>query len=585
MDDDVSPIRRLLSELRRRRVFRVAAVYAVIAWAIIQAMDALLPILEAPAWVAQLAVALLAIGLPAALGLAWAFDITSEGVRRTTPLQLTASPARPVTQRVLATGLILVSLTAGGWWVAGGDRTTAPRSVAVLPFTNMGGDPANEYLSDGITEDILTQLAGLEGLHVTSRTSVMQYKGTTKTVREIARELNVDAILEGSVRQVDGNLRIVAQLIEAGSDRHLWAETYDSGMEDIFAVQMDVARKIAGALRVRLTHADVVQLERRPSEHPEAYRLYLQGRFAFNRIVLSDLDAALHHFTRATELDPNFADAYAAIAQVYVWMSIVAQRDPASTYQPAIAAARRAIELDPMSIEAHVATAALKIGYEWDWAGADESLERALEISPGQQQALTWKALSLIFRERTAEAVAVARSSVAADSTNAEGYQALGQVLALAGDGGAAAAELERALEINPSLPAASYWLMYAHALNGRLDLADAAYRRARDLGEPVPLWEATRASLFAGAGQPGEARTALAALRRREAAGEYVPPYAFFTLHASLGEMDAAMRELHRAVEERSPNLIYLRIYRLRPLRADPRFVDALRAVFPGEF
>lgn len=592
MDSGVESLRRFVSELRRRRVVRVALVYGVAAWALLQGLDALLPLLEAPAWVGKVMLALLVLGFPAAVALAWAFDITPEGVKRTPDQAVSAAPAAR-SGRVLLVAAIAIALAGGGLWAANRQSagsaalaTPTPLSIAVLPFANMSGDPQNEYFSDGMTEDILTQLAKLEQLTVTSRTSVMQYKNTTKTVREIAGELGVGAILEGSVRQSGGRVRITAQLIEAGTDRHLWAETYDRDMQDIFAVQTDVARNIANALRVQLTPADLAHLEEQPTDNVQAYQLYLQGRYASNRVVASEMETGILLFERAIELDPEFAAAYAAMAQSYVWMSIVAQREPHAIYEPAIAAVRRALELDPESVHAYAALGALKIGFEWDWPGADVALDRALELDPHNEDALSWKALSLMFRNRRDEAEAMAHRLVARDSNSSSAVSALGQVLAVSGKTAEAIPVLERARELNPNAQANQYWLMYAYLHEDRFEEADVAYERTFDNNAPVPLWEAIRASVLASAGRPEEARSTLAKLRQQAADGEYVPPYAFMSLHASLGEMDAAMRELQLAVAERSPILIYIRaVPRMRPMRSDPRFMDALRTIWPDDF
>lgn len=581
-------IRELFAELKRRRVIRVAVVYAIAAWAFLQGINSLLPIIEAPAWVAKFVLAALVLGFPLAIALAWAFDITPDGVKRTPP-----APGPAGGRAVVIGAVIVLAVASAGWLIWGrADSTAAGRrgnhTIAVLPFDNLSGDSKNDYFSVGMTEDILTQLAKLEGLDVTSRTSVMQYKGTTKTVREIARELGVTAVLEGSVRLSGERVRIVAQLIEAGTDKHLWAETYDRDFKDIFAVQSDVAQSIAEALRLQLTDAEKSQIARKPTDNPEAYQLFLQGRFAEQRGVFSEQEVAIRLFERAIALDSQFAEAYSHLAGTHLMRSIIAQRiEPASTYRPAVTAARKALELEPNLADAHAVMGALRMGYEWDWKGAAESLDRALQIDPRNETALTWKAQWLVFKERGAEGIAMLRQALAADSTSEAVRRTLGQVLALSGNTEEAIAVLERVRDLNPNVQTTQYWLMYACLAAGKLELAEAAWRQTYDGGEAVPLWEAVRASLLATrTNQPAVARATLADFQARAAKGEYIPPYAFFSLNLALGQKEAAGRALESAVRERTPILIYLRaVPRFRDFRQEPFFQAALRTVWPDDF
>lgn len=386
----------LFAELKRRRVLRVTAVYAVASWVVIQVAVNTFPALQLPDWTVTFVVVLALLGMPITLVLAWAFQITPEGFRRTESSPqpgMAATASRRLDAR--AAGWIGVGILAGlvfvgayGWFsadAAEGDPAITDRTIAVLPFANMSAIQENEYFSDGITEDILTQLALIRELSVVSRTSVMKYKGTTLSMPEIGRELGVAYILEGSVRRVGDRVLITAQLIDAAADQHVWAESYDRDLTDIFAVQGDVSAAIARELQASLTPGEQGRIHSRPTDNIEAYDLVLRGRELIGKSRAQN-ESAVEIIKQAIRLDPGYADAYSALSGAYM------QRVQLFGFPPVwadsgVALARRAIELTADNAAAHSVLGAnlVQLGRSRE---AHDAYERSLELNPNSSTAL-----------------------------------------------------------------------------------------------------------------------------------------------------------------------------------------------------
>ena len=330
----------LIEELKRRKVFRVSGAYAIVAWILMQIGEVTFPALNIPDWVMSALVVVLLLGLPVAVIFAWIFDKTPAGLVKTPSTAAVADPSdlgvtantRPFYQKkrnIFLAGGLLVGL-AIGWFVPGGDSEAerlAERSIAVLPFDNLSDSKEDEYFSDGITEEIITQLSKISDLMVISRTSVLQYKGTTKTIRQIGEELGVAAILEGSVRRDGDNLRITGQLIDTETDKHLWAETYDRKMENIFEIQTDVATRIADALNARISGSEREAIAAAPTENVEAYTLYLKGQAEYFKYTYDGFEKSIDYYKQALELDPAYALAYSGLGDSYAQMYLDNQDD------------------------------------------------------------------------------------------------------------------------------------------------------------------------------------------------------------------------------------------------------------------
>src|SRR5213596_1423069 len=308
-------------ELQRRKVYRVAAAYIIAAGFIIQMGSAILPAWELPNWTFRLVVVLLLIGFPIALILAWAFDVTPEGIRATKGTAAETYLRRNMI--ILVAAGVIVSAAAGFFLLPRASAPNIDKSIAVLPFENLSGDPDNAYFADGIQDDILTNLSKIGDLKVISRTSVMSYRGRgARNAREIGKALGVAALLEGSVRRIGNRVRVNVQLINANNDEHIWAEDYDRDLTDVFAIQTDLAQKIASALQAKLSPNEKARLDHRPTQNPDAYLLFVQAHdYASQREMFNDTSLKAEPlFEQAIKLDPNFALAFAGLSLVESWL-------------------------------------------------------------------------------------------------------------------------------------------------------------------------------------------------------------------------------------------------------------------------
>ena len=398
MPDPHSRLAAFLAELRRRRVFRVAVVYAGVAFIVFQVADFTFPALHVPDWFSSAVVVLLILGFFIAVGMAWAFDLTAEGLVRTreSKRDQPKKPPRPIIGNKTLAVIALLAVIAAAWsWWGRPAAGTRDKSIAVLPFTPFSADQADEYFTDGMTDVIIGQLSKIADLDVISRTSVMQYKNTRKTIREIGKELGVSAILEGSVQRGEGRIRIQAQLVDARRDRHLWSDMYDRDLTDIFAIQSDVAQKIAAALKATLTPAEKGYIERKPTDNLEAYDHYLQGNNYFYRQWLGygaeeSLDKAVEMYRKAVELDPGFALAWARLCRSHIRIYGWRRTDPSPER---LARAResldKALALDPEHPEV-----LMTHGYYYYWGPMDypqarEYFRQALAKAPNNSEILT----------------------------------------------------------------------------------------------------------------------------------------------------------------------------------------------------
>src|SRR5438045_3272587 len=344
-----------LEEVKRRKVYRVAVAYVIAAGGIIQLASAALPAWELPNWALRLVILLLLLGFPIALILAWAYDITAQGVQATPTIAGPRSHRRRNVIMLVASGVV-ISAAAGFFLLPRVSAHKIDKSIAVLPFENLSDEKQNAYFADGIQDDVLTNLSKIGDLKVISRTSVMPYRGKTSNVREIGKALGVATILEGSVRRIGNRVRVNVQLINADTDEHMWAEDYDRDLTDVFAIQTDLAQQIVRELQAKLSPMEKAQIERRPTENGEAYLAFMQGHEMFYRAdkFRSNTEKAEQLFEKATKLDPNFAGAFASLAWVHDWNYHDFDPTPARK-EKARAAAVQALRLQPNLPEAHLA--------------------------------------------------------------------------------------------------------------------------------------------------------------------------------------------------------------------------------------
>ncbi len=401
---------KLLEELKRRNVFRVGIAYAITAWILLQLTEVLQQLLELPAGLGKIVVAALLLGFPIALLFAWAFELTPEGVKRDKDVNRDDSIAPQTGKRldrmiIIGLAFVIVMMGIERIWFAGttpADSTAAlpatstgdasrQKSIAVLPFVNMSADADNEYFSDGIAEELLNVLVRVSSLEVASRTSSFAYKGKTLPLSQVARELGVNHILEGSVRKAGNRVRVTAQLIDAGSDRHLWSDTYERELDDIFDIQVEISDSIVAALKVALNVEEISAMQRlqRPTDNPEAYELYLQGRFLWRKRMEENIRGAIELLQKAVNLDPNFAKAYEALAAAWTVLPAWSDADASESLDKAVEQANQALMLDPNLAEAR-AIRAHYASFNRRWLDSLIEFEAALESEPKNAGVRQW---------------------------------------------------------------------------------------------------------------------------------------------------------------------------------------------------
>jgi len=429
------------AELKRRRVGKVAIAYGAIAWGVTEATSVVLPALGVPDWSVTFVVVFLLVGFPVAMVLAWIFDVGPEGIERTEPL--VGEPKSTHMRLRIAYAAVVLLLMAGLGYLLyerGFGRAHAGQahnSVAVLPFTNLSGDAARDYFSDGMSEELLNLLARVPGLQVASRTSSFAYKGRNVDIREVGRELGVETVLEGSVRQSGDQVRITAQLIDAETGFHLWSETYDRRLADIFQVQDEIAAAIVNKLRIELAPQEqqMAVRDKPPTQNLEAYELYLQGRAVWKRRGEENLNRAIDLYQRALGLDPGFARAHAALASAYVVLPGYTEEegDEEKLRPLAVASARQALSIDPNIGEAHAVLAQIN-AQRGNLLDAESGFFFAISLEPNEPTPHQWYSLLLAQVGRTGAALEQARRAQELDPTSPVVAANLANVYLMVGD-------------------------------------------------------------------------------------------------------------------------------------------------------
>jgi len=454
--------------------------------------------------------------------------------------------------------------------------------LAVLPFENLSRDPEQDYFSDGLTEEMISQLSRLnpKKLGVIARTSAMHYKNTTKTIDAIGRELGVAYIVEGSVRRAGERVRITAQLIAVSDQTHLWAENYERDLKDIFALQSDVAERVAGSLTVELLPGAVLTSARARTINSAAHEAYLKGRFYWNKRTSKGLQKAVEYFEQAIALDPAWPLGYAGLADAYGLMPYYSSMRPSEAIPKARAAAAKALEMDESLAEAHATLALIAIEYDWNWPAAERESERALALNPNYATAHQWYAEYLMWMGRHDEAIKEITKAQELDPLSLIIGNVAGWVYCVAGNLQQAETQFRKTLELGPENSGPQINLAIALFLQGRISEAITEAREAGRHSNNSPIDATYLGHMCARAGQPEEARRILdelAALSNEV----YVPPTRLALVYAGLDERDRMFEWLERAYLERDIILLEtLTDPLLAPMRGDPRFADLLRRV-----
>ena len=485
----------------------------------------------------------------------------------------------------LLLGAALVGLNVVSWRDGLFSRVHPPqmRSLAVLPLENLSRDPDEEYFADSMTEAILTDLAKINALRVVSRTSVMRYKRTQKPLPEIAKELNVDAIVEGSVQRAGNRVRITAQLIHAATDQHLWAEAYERDLRDVLVLQDEVARNIAQQVRVKLTPEENIRLSSGRPVDPEAYQLYVKGRYFWAKRNQESFNRAISYFREAIDRDPSYAAPYSGLADCYVLFgsSFDVGGHPPSEVQPkAKAAALKALELDSSLADAHNSLAYVKLNYDWDWSGAEAEFKRSLELNPGYAHGHHWYAHLLFSSGRRDEALAESTRSLELDPLSPILVVHLGWHYLYTRQHDRALDQLAKALELEPSYALAHWYRGLAYEEKKMYPEALRELTKTKDLLPGNLAVQSDIGHLYAVSGNKSEAEKTIARLKQ-ESTRTYVNLYELALIYIGLGQNDQAFDWLEKAYRERSDQLIYLKVDpRLDPIRSDSRFADLVRRV-----
>jgi serine/threonine-protein kinase len=457
------------------------------------------------------------------------------------------------------------------------------KSIAVLPFENLSEEKSNAYFTDGIQDEILTRLSKIADLKVISRTSTQRYKHTSQSPSQIAHQLGVANLLEGSVQKTNDQVRVNVQLITAANDTHLWAETYDRKLIDIFVVESDIATTIAKALQARLTGAEKTAIAKRPTANPEAYELYLKGRFFWNKRTAADLRKAIEYFNQALDKDPSYALAYAGLTDAYLVLSQYGAASPADSFPQAIAAAKKAIELDDTLAEAHTSLACSLAYYDFDFEQSLKEFQRAIELNPNYATAHHWLSNGVLSALGQFErAIAEGKRAVELDPLSLIINTDLGQDFSYARRYDEAIAQLRKTIEMDPRFYFAHWALGTALQLKGQLSEAVAEYNKAVELNDD-PSVLALLGQAYARTGQRDEAQKILVRLSE-EARSRYVQAYSFALMYLALGDKERAIDEMERAYRERDANVAQIKVDpMLDDLRGNQRFEALVNQIVPA--
>jgi DNA-binding winged helix-turn-helix (wHTH) protein/tetratricopeptide (TPR) repeat protein len=454
------------------------------------------------------------------------------------------------------------------------------RSIAVLPFEPLTGNPDDAYLGLGLADALITRLSNLRRLTVRPTSAVRRYLGVDRDPAVVGRALQVEAVLDGTLQRSGDGLRITVQLIGAREAAPLWAAKFDAKATDLFALEDSISQELTEELRLRLSRQERDRLSRNPTPDPEAYDAYLRGRYFWNRRTLDGLEKAISSFRRAIDLDPDFALAHAGLADCYVLLPLYGAFAPREVFPEAIAASERALSLDDSLAEAHTSLAYARFLYERRWAAAERGFRRAIDLNPGYPTAHQWYAFLLAARVRHEEAIGEVRQARDLDPLSLVINADFGMVLYFARQYPAAVQQFRKTLELDPSFAYAHFGLGLAWQEQARLAEAVEEQRRAVELAPRSPAYQAALGQALAWAGRPEEARRILAALEER-AAREYVEAGDFAFLWTALGEPERAIDRLEQACEERSRFVAFLAAWPIYdPLRTRPRWPQLLARV-----
>src|SRR5213596_881293 len=575
------------AELKRRNVYKVAIAYAVVGWLLVQVTTQVFPIFEIPNWALRLIVLAIIIGFPIALVIAWAFELTPEGIKHTEDVDL--SNKRISKNRTwIYVALIGAALSVTLFLIG---RLSAPRSspspagvpeksIAVLPFVNMSADKSDEYLSDGMTEELINVLTKVKGLRVPGRSACFAFKGKNEDdiFHKVGEQLHVNAVLEGSVRKAGEKLRITAQLINVADGYHLWSEDYDGDVRDIFAFQSNVAQRVVEALQIKLGVEETRALAKKSTENPEAHRLYLLGRYEFGKYSEAGWTSSIRYYEQALKLDPNYALAYCGLADTYAYMGGVMMPSKEAVAKEK-EFAQKALELDPELPEAHLSLACA-FGGAFDWRNAQIEFDRAIELNPNLAWAYEIYAWFLGGLGRLDEAIAKDKKAIELDPLNSFFQSALAYYLYHARRYDDAIVQIRKTLELDPTSTLARHWLGCCLLWKGDTAGAIAEFQRSKIVVTGA-WYQGLLGYAYAISGDRPKAEQILGELEEL-AKHQYVNSSAFAAIYLGLGEKEKALDWLDVAYENQESACWLLKVDPIYDsVRNEPRFQALVQRVF----
>ena len=566
------------AELKRRNVYKVAVAYAVVGWALAQGIAQVFPVFDIPNWAVRLMVLAIVIGFPIALVIAWAFELTPEGIKRTEdvdPAVDSRAKSHAWIYVVIVAALLSISLFFLGRFTArnstGASSNEFPaKSIAVLPLLNESGDPKDEYFSDGLSEELIAALAQISGLKVIGRSSSFRFKDRKEEPKAIGEKLGVSTLLDGTVRKQGDRVRIVAELVNTADGIQLWTRTFDRELKDIFAVQEEIARAVAESLKVTLLGAQDRPGQRGAPSSVEAHNAYLQGHFHFQRRNLEDYRKAVSYFDQAIRLDPDYALAYAERSEAWTFIGdLTGQREPA--WSKARTDAEKAVAIAPALAEAHAALGWVRFFIDWKFAEGLSELKRAKELSPANPTANDLLARVIVYLGRVDEAELQARHAVELDPLSVIAQGNLARVLLFAGKLDEADAAARKAAELQPASAASHRWQVVVAVLRGDRETALREAQLEPDEGY-------RRFELALAQQLQGDRQAADAALADLIANGRDQLAYQIAEVYAVRGEKDKAFEWLQIAFDDHDTGTLALLLDPLlRGLRDDPRYKNLL--------
>jgi len=574
--------RNFFTELKRRNVSKVAVAYAVVGWLLIQIATQVFPFLEIPNWAIRLVILLTALGFPVALIIAWAFELTPEGIKRTEAADAAGQRSRGgiwiavvVVAAILSLGLFFLGrYTAGNATPRLHEAATVipHKSIAVLPLLNESGDPKDEYFSDGLSEELIAALAQISGLKVIGRSSSFRFKDRTEEPKTIGKKLGVSSLLEGTVRKQGDRVRIVAELINAADGIEVWTRTFDRELKDIFAVQQEIARAVAESLRVTLLGSEE-KATQMATDSVEAHNAYLQGHFYSVRRNTEDYRKAIDYFDQAIQLDPNYALAYAERSEVWTVIGdLTGQRSTA--FPNARSDAEKAVAIAPSLAEAHAALGWVRAFVEWKFAEGLSELQRAKELSPANPTANDLLARVIVYTGRMEEAERQARQAVELDPLSAAAQFTLGRVLFYSGKLDEAYAAGRKLAELQPSASSSHRWQVLVAVQRGD---GETALREAQlEPDDTIRPFELALAQYIRGDRKAADAALAELIANSRDGLA-----YQVAQVYAVRGEKDKAFEWLQIAFDHHDGGMPSLLVDPLlRGLRDDPRYKNLVAKV-----